>query len=846
MVIARPTVPADLPCEHCGLPVGAHPSGADPYFCCSGCMLVFDALKSAGFSDTFYHLRELTPDHVVSRPVLQQVDRLQLAEMDTASFQEEHTRVADDGTRSVVFYLDGVHCAACVWLVERMPFEIAGIKSARLDLSRARLTLHFDPQVVHLSEAASWLSRFGYVVNPLNQQAGNNRTGAERRLLIKMGISWALAGNVMLFAFALYAGLGQSASNIANDTSLAIGARWASLALALISVSYGGSEFFRKAWASVSLSWRLRSLQGLHMDTPIALGILVGFGHSAWATWTGGGEIWFDSITVLIAALLTARWLQLRSRRMAGDASDRLLNLVPSMARLVERTARLEVADLVRVETLRTGDIIEVPAGEVVPADGFVIAGRSMVDKSVLTGESQPEGIEAGMRIEAGVTNLQAPIEVRVSAAGQHTRVGKLLSWIRDSESRRAPVVLMADRLSGYFVGALLVIALLTSIGWLLVDPAQVVPHVVALLVISCPCALGMATPLAMAVASGRAARMGVFIKSDEATEQLAAVNTVVLDKTGTLTEGRMSVVSYAGDLSAIRLAAKLETQSNHPIARAILGWEPGWDRQLSSDLHTLGLQAFEVVSGNGVRGRVDGVDVIAGRPAWVVKQASKSPHLEVVMQNFAQAGHTPVAIAVGGRLVAALAIGDRIRHDAYVLLDTLKREGKEVFLLSGDHEVVVQQIAKKLGITASCAHGDVSPERKRDFIEELRMDVHRKIAMVGDGVNDAAALLAADVGIAVEGGSTPSRAAADVFITRKGVQPVVDTLHGARQVMAVIKRNLGFSLLYNMLGAGAAISGFVTPLVAAVAMPISSLIVVLASVLQRSFNLHPKTDSKP
>ncbi len=836
--------PPDTACEHCTLPVGSHPVGQGPYFCCVGCATVYQALQSAGFGSTYYRLRDQIPELASARPAAPHSDDLRLSELDTEAFMEAHTRAAGEGARSVALFLDGVHCAACVWLVERLPFELDGVLSARLDLPRARLHLHFRPETTPLSAVARWLARFGYAAAPVQQDLSRQRTRAEQNLLIKMGISWALAGNVMLFAFALYSGLDRT-----GDPSLIHGARWASLVLALISVLYGGSAFFRRALASIQLAWRARRITKLHIDTPISIGILVGFVHSAWATVAGKGDVWFDSITVLIAALLTARWLQMRSRRLAGDASDRLLSMIPSMARRIvdegasngalpragtAPDAGTREREIVRVDRLQAGDLIEVPAGEVFPVDGRVIWGISTVNKSVLTGESRPEPIEPGLDVEAGATNLQSPVCVQVARTGDQTRVGRLLAWIQEQHGKKAPIVLLADTLSGYFVAGILLLAIVTGAVWALVDPAQAAPHVVALLVISCPCALGMATPLAMAVAAGRAAQKGLFIKSDEAMQLLTGVDVVVLDKTGTLTEGALQLMRFAGDEAALRLAACLESMSNHPIARALTaaagaGADEG---RHAAD----GITAFRKLPGNGLRGCIEGRDVAVGRPAWLASFAAFDDALAGELDAYSAAGFTPVGIAVEGRLAAAVALGDKIRDDAPATLNVLRRAGKTIYIASGDHEAVVRHVADALGIPPQRALGNLSPEQKHGLVERLQQDA-KTVAMVGDGVNDAAALQAAHVGIAVQGGSTPSLVAADVFTTREGLRPVVDVLSGAHAVMSVIRRNLAVSLLYNVLGASAAMFGFVTPLVAAIAMPLSSIFVVTSSVLQRSFS---------
>ena len=482
-------VPADAPCAHCGMAVGSHPVVREGgVFCCNGCAAVYTSLADSGLDEQFYSLQVLSNEHAPVRPTVS--DELQLRELDTPQFLEEHTRPTTSG-RSANLFVDGIHCAACVWLIERLPFEMEGVSEARVDLPRARLSLTFDPGRVKLSTIADWLARYGYTLRPA--QAGNTSgaTDAERDLLVRVGVTWALAGNVMLVAFALYSGLD------AAGTGLATAARWVSLALSLPAVMYGGAPFFQRAWASVRSAFVARDFRRLHMDTPIALGILVGFAHSTWATLTGRGDVWFDSITVLIAALLTARWLQLRSRRLAGEASDRLLTLVPSMVRRVGANSEFEV---VRVDDLQPDDLVDIPAGEVVPVDGIVEDGESRVNNAVLTGESRPEAIGPGGSIAAGATNMSSPLRVRVKAAGEATRVGQLLAWVRDAESRRAPVVLLADRIAGYFVLCVLALAAVTAGIWMWLDASQAALHVTALLVITCPCALGMATPLAMSV----------------------------------------------------------------------------------------------------------------------------------------------------------------------------------------------------------------------------------------------------------------------------------------------------------------------------------------------------------
>ena len=810
-------------CTHCGLPVPEDRRKAENPFCCSGCQSVHAILHESGLDETYYRLRDASGKRSMRRPARTGHQTGLLNELDAEVFLENHSTRLDGGTYRTHLYLDGVHCAACVWLVERLPDELDGVSNAHLNLPRARLTVDWNPSIQNLSGIAQWLASFGYAVQPRVDGEEAPESREERRLLIRMGVAWALAGNIMLLAFALYSGLGASNPNLFHA------ARFMSLALAIPAILYGGSVFFGKAWHSVRLSWKLRTIRHLHMDTPISMGILAGFGASLFATLSGRGDVWFDSVVVLIAALLSARWLQLRARRMAGDSTERLLALLPTLARGLD-------GKTVRADNLKQGDQIIVRAGELIPVDGTILEGSSLINASILTGESVPQRHGPGASVHAGTTNETASLVICVETAGHSTRIGHLLSLVNDPGGGTTRILSLADRLGGLFTVSVLGIAAVAAIVWSVVQPDEAIMHLVAFLVITCPCALGMATPLALAVGTGRAARRGIFVKSESVVDGLNHIDTVILDKTGTVTEGLMSVVSMSGDEGLLPWASAIERESNHPIARAIVRHAGPGDRiEASGVTHHAGFGISGWISVPGAHA----TEIFIGRADWVLDAFPVSDSIrEAVLLRVREStgrGETVVLAGTGNRILQ-ISLADPIRSSSAPLIRSLMERDIRVILCSGDDERTTRNVGAALGIEGEHALGRYTPEDKKSLVVELQKD-GRLVAMVGDGVNDTAALKAADVGIAVASASSASRVAADAYTTRPGLEAVVELIEESRGVLSVIKRNLAFSLFYNVAGGAAALLGVVTPLVAAVAMPISSFIVVLSSIKQGTFN---------
>jgi Cu2+-exporting ATPase len=558
------------------------------------------------------------------------------------------------------------------------------------------------------------------------------------------------------------------------------------------------------------------------MDVPIVIGLLAGYLHGAVNTVRGTGEVYFDVVTTLVFLLLTGRYLQKRGQGAAVEATELLASVAPSSARLMEHGLVREVP----VEALTPGMRVEVRAGETLPADGRVASGRSSLDLSLLTGESRPVDVGPGDAVHAGTVNLAGRLEVAIDSTGEDTRVGRLMRLVEDSARRRAPIVQLADRIAGKFVAAVLVLAAATFALWWRISPQLAFDHAIALLIVTCPCALGLATPLAISAAVGRAARAGFLVRGADVIEALSRGGSMFLDKTGTLTEGTLAVVRWWGDGQAHQLAAAAEAHSSHPVARAIATANPP----------PAGPVEVEETTGGGIVGRVGRHAVAVGSPSFIAPRFGGLPaEIDRRVRAWSHEGLTPVVVAVDGRVSGVAGLGDPVRADAVRAIDALRTAGYRPTILSGDHPGAVAAVASALAIPRHQAQGGVSPEAKLAAVVEAK--ARGPVVMVGDGVNDAAALAAATVGIAVHGGAEAAMAAADVFVARPGVGRLVELVEGSRRTMRVVKRNLAFSLLYNAVGVALAMTGVLNPLIAAVLMPLSSLTVIVSSYRARSFS---------
>lgn len=723
------------------------------------------------------------------------------------------------GVATAHLLIDGMRCAACMQTIEEGLRALHGVTEARVSFSGARAVVRWLPADTDLPAITAAVADLGFTARSYDPTVTHDPMRAVHDAwLLRLGVAGFGALATMFVAEPLYYATAPTGADAIYGQAL----RVLGAAVGTATGLYAGMPFFAGALASLKE-------KRLGMDALVSLGAIATWAASAWGLMSSG-PVYFDALTMLVFFLVGGRYAEAAMRRRAYDAMERLLGVQPTTCRVWRGDTLVDVA----VAELAAGMEVELAPGEQAPADGVVLRGRTHVDEAMLTGESRPVPKAPGDTVLGGTLNLDGAARIRLERVGPDAARAQLESLVRESARGRTPMQALADR-AGH-VGTLAVAALagLTALGWALVAPAHAVSAAVAVLVVTCPCALGLATPAARALALARALGLGVLVKRGEALEALANARHVVFDKTGTLTAGTPAVVAVLGEPGTLALAARLEAGSEHPLGRAIVA--AGRQAGVSA---VEPCQDFLAVPGQGVQGAVDGVCVRVGRREWVA--AGPMPAWAANVEQRASRGQTlcwvamcaaPTSASDDHRLVGCIALADPVRPGAAGTVARLRALGLEVSMLSGDRAMAAMAVAADVGIGE--VRADMTPAGKRSAIAELEAKFGRgRVVMVGDGLNDAPALASAGVGVAVgHTGMDLAVVAADAVLMGGDIDRLPALFALARRMTRVIHTNFGLSAGYNAIAVPLAVAGLVSPLIAAVMMPASSLL-VLASAMR-------------
>ncbi len=801
-------------CYHCGLPLPARAdylvdiAGAQRRMCCAGCQAVASAIVGNGLDDYYRH-RDAMPQSPREALPAALAD---LGVFDHPEVQKGFVKLGEGEQREASLMLDGITCAACVWLNEQHLTRQPGVLGADINYATRRLRIRWDARKISLSQIIAAIAAIGYRAHPYDPARAEEIAARERRAALwRLFVAGFGMMQVMMYAVPVYLA---EAGSMSPDIEQLM--RWAALLLTLPVMLYSAAPFFASAWRDLRLG-------RVGMDLPVALGVGTAFAASVWATLTASGAVYFDSLTMFVFLLLGGRYLELMGRQQAARGVENLARAQPAVAlRLTDYPGSAE--QRVAVADLAVGDVLRVPPGSAVAADGCVIAGESEVDEALLTGESLPVAKRVGDRLIAGSVNIASPLLFTVEKLGAATRLAAIQRLVERAATEKPPLASLADRIAARFVLILILLAAASAAYWYAVDPGRALWIFVAVLVVSCPCALSLATPAALTVATGALSRRGLLVTRAHAIEALARADHFVFDKTGTLTEGKLAlaqtlVLGAQGDARALALAATLEAGSEHPLARALRAAAAAAGATLSSAQ----LTEQRAITGCGVEGRVDGELLRLGTTAFAGELHGLA--LPERAASWCADGGSIVALASSAGWLALFRLHDRLRPGAGPLIEALRAAGCRASVLSGDSPLAVAAVAARLGIVD--AFGGLSPEAKHDHIDRLQRSGAR-VAMVGDGVNDAPVLALAQLSIAMGGGTDLARAQADLVLMGEDLGQLARGIALAKKTLAVVRQNLLWAGAYNLLAIPLAMAGLVTPWLAGVGMSASSLLVVL------------------
>ena len=791
-------------CFHCGEPV---PSGAkyviryqkaEQPACCVGCQAVAQTIIDSGNED-YYRLRTDKPQ--TPEAALEELKNLKLydlPEVQTSFVSSDHH---DENIREASLILEGIVCAACVWLNERHLHQLPGVLAADINFSTHRARVRWDSRRIQLSDILKSIQEIGYLAYPFDTSRQEELFRKERNTAIRR-LAIAALGMMQVMMYALPEYTASDGEMTADVEALM---RFASLLLTTPVVFYSAWPFFQGAWRDLKL-------KRAGMDVPVALGVGAAYVASVYGTFIGSEDVYFDAVVMFVFFLLTGRFMEMNARKKSAEAAESLIKLIPAAAIRLPGFPASREEQVTAAVRLVPGDHVLVGSGESFPADGKVAEGVSNVDESLLTGESHPVSKQANSAIIGGTINLDSPLVVRVEKVGSETTLSGIVRLLDRALAEKPHLAKLADRVAAWFVLGLLVIAAGVATIWFYVDPSRAFWITVSVLVVSCPCALALATPVALTAALGRLTRLGLLATRGHALETLAQATDFVFDKTGTLTTGEFSVrevILVRDGISrehVLTLAHALEQGSTHPIAAAL---------RLASVNNAISAEELRNVPGKGVSGVIEGHEFRLGTADF----------LQVSTPEIEAPGLTIIGLSDQAGVLAWITLGDALRSQAKQLMSELKALGVTLHLYSGDRTENVLGLAQELGIED--ARGDMLPQDKLEAVRALQQQ-GAIVAMTGDGVNDAPVLAQAQVSVAIDQGAEAAQAAADMVLLSSEIGRLADGVRLSRKTQGVIRQNLSWALMYNLTALPAAAMGFVTPWLAGIGMSLSSLLVVL------------------
>lgn len=787
-------------CYHCALPLPADKplfvrvDGVERAVCCPACLAVVQTIVGGGLGN-YYRFRDETERAGDSRRPAPAANADAFSEFDQVEFQQRWLVAREDGDVEAELLIGGMHCAACVWLLENYLRRQPGVNAVHVHLGEQRVHVRWSPRLQRLSSICNTIAALGYEPEPCGGGREDHlRRREHKRALRALGIAGIGMMQVGMCALALYAGAGDNMEIVYRDLL-----RWISLILSIPIVFYSGQSFFAGAWRGLRRG-------AIGMDVPIALAIALAFAASLWATLRGDGEVYFDSITMFIFLLLGSRYLEMRARHYNGSLGADLLSLLPGFAIRLEGGRQQHVPP----DQLRVGDTVLVGGGQTIPADGTLLDASASINEAAISGEFKPVAKQRGDTLLAGSINGAQALTLQVSGVGPDLRLAAIHALGRYARGQKPRLAQLADRIAGRFALAILLAAALTGLGWLWMDPARAFWIALSVLVVSCPCALCLATPLAIASGTAALRARGLLVIRGDAWEQLPHITDVIFDKTGTLTAGHLRVVathSRGGRSPAVcrELAAALEAGLSHPIARAF------------ADERVTPAQARVEITGRGIEGSIAGRRYRLGHPDFALELCRASGIKTPGPGQW-------LLLADNKAPLCWFQLDDQMRHDAPATVRALHRAGLRTHLLSGDRSDAVPRLARTLGMTRF--EGGATPERKLDYVTALQ-HAGARVLMIGDGINDIPVLAGADVSVAMSNASQLAKTDADCILLAPRLERLPELISAARATSRTVRVNLAWALFYNALALPLAAGGWVPPWLAALGMSLSSLLVV-------------------